>query len=63
MNAICQLVRNMPPSDFIWITEQNKMFKKGLGAEIWWRGGKSDNRPESILSKKFAFVSPIVVKK
>ncbi len=49
--AMCRLVQEMQPSDFIWVTDQESMFAKGLGARIWARGGKEHKPPESILGK------------
>lgn len=63
MKAICRITRNMPPSDFVWVTNQDLLFKKGAAAKIWYRGGDLDKPSESILNEKLAFDSPIVIKK
>jgi hypothetical protein len=55
MKSICQLVQSMPPSNFIWVTNQQTVFNKGVAAEIWARGGHYNRKPESIISKKLAF--------
>ena len=55
--ALCRLVMEMPPSDFIWLTDQEQMFKHGLGAKIWLRGGKDEIPPQSILGAQMAFRS------
>ena len=47
--ALCRLVQEMPPTDFIWLTEQGRMFTDGIFAAIWARGGKLDHPSESIL--------------
>jgi hypothetical protein len=52
---IGELVQAMPPSDFIWVTDQNRMFEQGVSAEIWARGGCHHKPPESILGPKLAF--------
>ncbi len=49
--ALCRLVQEMQPSDFIWVADQESMFAKGLGARIWARGGKDHRPPESVLGK------------
>jgi len=54
LNALCRLVREMPPSDFVWLADQNQMFSHGIGAEIWVRGGKVDQKMQSILGDKLA---------
>lgn len=47
--CLCKLVREMPPSDFIWLTEQSRIFTDGIPAKIWTRGGNIDAAPESII--------------
>ena len=49
---LCQLTASMPPSDFIWLTNQDRMFTSGLSAAIWARGGRSDNAGQSILGTR-----------
>ena len=46
-----RLVRAMPPSDFIWITEIDRLRTEGVAAPIWWPGGRTDRQPKSILGK------------
>jgi hypothetical protein len=60
MESICRLVQSMPPSNFIWITDQQCIFYKGVAAEIWARGGHYNKRQKSILTKKFAFENSIL---
>jgi len=55
MESICRLVQSIPPSDFIWVTNQQRVFDKGAAAEIWARGGYYNKKPESILIEKYAF--------
>jgi len=55
MKAICDLVQRMPPSDFIWVTDQEQMFSHGISAKIWAKGGREDRKTESILGPKLAF--------
>jgi len=62
MKKICDLVARMPPSDFIWLTDQERMFSQGLSAEIWARGGKYHKPSESILGPKLSFDAPFVHK-
>jgi hypothetical protein len=54
LNALCRLVRQMPPADFIWLADQNQMFSNGIAAEIWVRGGKDDEKLQSIVGHKLA---------
>ena len=49
LSALCRLVEQMPPSDFIWLTELNRMFSSGVADKIWVRGGKPHLPDESIL--------------
>jgi hypothetical protein len=52
--SLSRLVQEMPPSDFIWLTNQEKMFSDDLSAEIWARGGKTDRPPQSIIGSYLA---------
>ena len=54
LTGLSRLVREMPPSDFIWLTDQERMFSHGLAAKIWARGGHTDDPPESILGPVLA---------
>lgn len=62
MKNICDLAQQMPPSDFIWITNQNQMFEQGVSAKIWARGGCHNKPPESILGPKLAFKATVTDK-
>jgi len=57
--ALCRLVQEMRPSNFIWVADQESMFAKGLGTEIWARGGLDQQPPESILGQLAADCPPI----
>ena len=50
--ALCRLAKSMPPSDFIWLTDQDSIIKSGISGKIWSRGGKYDVPSESILGCK-----------
>jgi hypothetical protein len=54
LNTLCRLVREMPPTDFVWLADQDQMFSNGLSAEIWVRGGKGNDKLLSILGHKLA---------
>jgi hypothetical protein len=56
--SLCRLAREMPPSDFIWLTDQGRMFSHGLAAKIWTRGGRNENPPQSILGPGLACELP-----
>ena len=47
--ALCQFVQSMPPSDFVWLTDQERMLAHGVGSAVWARGGHLDAPLESIL--------------
>jgi len=55
LRALCRLFREMPPTDFIWLADQDQMFSNGLSAEIWVRGGKDNEKLQSILGHKLSF--------
>jgi hypothetical protein len=59
MKSICDLVQQIPHSEFIWITDQQKMFAHGIGAEIWSKNGQYENHPQSILGPRLAFEAPV----
>lgn len=54
LKALCRLIREMPPSDFIWLTDQDRMFSNGLSANIWARGGRHSNPLQSIIGRNLA---------
>ena len=59
-SSLSRLVQEMPPSDFIWLTNQEKMFSDGLSSKIWVRGGKTDRPPQSILGSDRATQTPVI---
>lgn len=52
--ALCRLAKAMPPSDFVWLTDQEQMFSHGLSADIWTQGGRQDEPMQSILGPKLS---------
>jgi len=59
MKTLCQLIQEIPPSNFIWITEQRKMFSQGLADTIWVQGGNLDKPLKPIVGEKMWQPSPI----
>lgn len=57
--ALCELTRAMPPSDFVWLTDEQRMFKDGLSAAIWARGGRDQTALQSILGPALAASLPL----
>jgi hypothetical protein len=57
--GLSRLVQQMPPSDFIWLADQGRMFSHGLAAKIWARGGRIDDPPQSILGPGLACELPV----
>jgi hypothetical protein len=51
LTALCQLVQEMPPSDFVWLTECRRLFPDGVSAQIWARGGDLQGPSQSILGR------------
>ena len=47
-----RLVLEMPPSDFIWLTDRGRMMSAGIWAPIWAHGGRDAEPLESILGTK-----------
>jgi hypothetical protein len=60
LSSLCRLVREMPPSDFIWLTDQEKMFSYGLSAKIWARGGRNEDPLQSILGPGLSCELPLM---
>lgn len=58
--ALCRFAKTIQSSDFIWLTDQAKMFHHGLSANIWVRGGRYEDPRESILGPDLASESPIM---
>ena len=52
LTALCRVVRDTRPSDFIWLTDETSLSARGIGAPIWVRGGLIDIPRESILGSK-----------
>ena len=57
--SLCRFAREMPPSDFIWLANQGKMFSHGLSAQIWARGGRNEEPPQSILGPGLSCEFPL----
>jgi len=51
LTALCKLAHEMPPSDFVWLTECSRLFPDGVSARIWARGGDLQGPPQSILGR------------
>jgi hypothetical protein len=60
MAFLCRLVQEMPPSDFVWVTDQKRMFCRGLADAIWARDGNISKSPESILNRETSRPSPVL---
>ena len=61
--TLSRLVKEMPPSDFIWLTDQESMFTHGVSAGIWTKGGRYHDPPRSILGPKLACETPVLALK
>ena len=61
--ALCRLVRDCEPADFIWLTDQSKLLAQGATAKIWMRGGHVEEPPRSVFGSRApdaATGSPVV---
>lgn len=47
--SLCRLVQEMPPSNFVWLSEQKRMITEGLRSKIWTRSSKANSSTHSIL--------------
>ena len=61
-NQIQQLLNDMRPTNFIWVTDQERMFAQGLGAAIWHSGDAASKERSSILGHRLEFESPIIIR-
>ncbi len=52
--TICKYIMDHKAKDFFWTTDQQKLFKQGISATIWYRGGNTNPFPESILGSSLA---------
>jgi len=52
MDSICRLVQDMPPSDFIWVTDRSRCLSQGAWSDIWVVGGRADYPKRSILGSR-----------
>jgi len=51
---ISKYIKDHKAKDFYWVTDQHKLFQKGISAKIWHRGGNTPLPPESILGPSLA---------
>jgi len=58
--SLCRLAQEMPPSNFIWLTDQERMFTNGVSADIWVQGGQYEEPPRSILGSNLACKAPVL---
>ena len=49
--ALCKLTQEMQPSEFIYLTEQERLFTNGVFAKIWARGGNLQVAQRSIIGR------------
>ena len=57
--SLCRLVRGLPPpSDFIWVTDQDRLLSEGAWAGIWTRGGRLDRPRQSLLGSQAPSPNP-----
>lgn len=60
LTSLCRLVGEMPPADFIWLTDQPSLFRNGLSGAIWVRGGDRDATVQSIVGSSLACAAPLL---
>ena len=58
--ALCKLIQEMAPSEFIWVAEQQRMFSQGLADAIWIRGGQMNVPHASILNEEMRRPTPVL---
>lgn len=50
--ALCNLTQEMAPADFVWLTEQDRLYTDGVYAKIWARGGNLQVASQSIVGRR-----------
>ena len=60
--ALSRLVAETPPSDFMWITDDDSLLAHGISDKIWIRGGLGERPLESIVGPTMAVPSAIPIK-
>ncbi|MCH8020989.1 replication-relaxation family protein [candidate division KSB1 bacterium] len=56
--SICGFLKTNPSLNFVWITDKEQMFRHGISASIWVKGGPS-SPPSSILGSTLAQELPL----
>ena len=56
---LCRLVRQTPPSNFIWLADRDSLKQHGLWAPIWVAGGRQQDEPLSILGTRMPDPCPM----
>lgn len=55
LQQLCRLIRSMPSTDFVWLTDKDSVFENGISGRIWVKGGKEEDGRYSILGPSLAF--------
>jgi hypothetical protein len=58
MAALSRLVRDMGAPDFVLVTDQHALETRGVWAEIWAPGGRTDGAPVSLLGGRMPRPAP-----
>jgi len=59
LRQLCKLVKSMKSTGFVWLTDKNLVFKKGVSDKIWIKGGEIEKERYSILGSTLATKTPI----
>ena len=59
LRQLCKLVKSMKSTGFVWLTDKNLVFKKGVSDKIWIKGGEIEKERYSILGSTLATKIPI----
>ena len=57
---MCHLTCEMPPSDFIWLTDGQALLAKGIYETIWVRGGHTQRPLQSIIGNQLPAVRAVL---
>jgi len=51
--ALCKLIQEMQPSNFMWATELDRIFSDGVSGKIWARGGNLQVMQASMIGSLY----------
>lgn len=63
LTQLSRLAKSDKSADFVWLTDQESLFKNGISGKIWLRGGREEKGLFSIIGPTLARNCPIILPK